>query len=260
MVLIQEWWGLVPHIKDVAERLAAEGFTVLAPDLYHGAVHDRARRRRQADDGAQHFDCGQGPLGCGRPCCRSARGTPRSAWWGTAWVAVSPSSSRASVPMPSRVRVPFYGLIPWPDAQPDWSKLSATVARRVRRARRVLLPGRRPRLEAELRAFGKDANFHVYPDAEHAFFNDTRPEVHDAESVGHGVATRTSTSSTTASGDLGRGRGRRRRRPVPLVGSRDGPSHRRFRGPRTTARPRSPSTWRRRRCGTPVAWSTTAGP
>src|SRR5579862_6895837 len=36
VVLIQEYWGLVPHIKDVAERLAAEGFTVLAPDLYHG--------------------------------------------------------------------------------------------------------------------------------------------------------------------------------------------------------------------------------
>src|SRR5438067_10288334 len=36
VVVIQEWWGLVPHIKDLCERLAAEGFTALAPDLYRG--------------------------------------------------------------------------------------------------------------------------------------------------------------------------------------------------------------------------------
>src|ERR1700755_2849127 len=31
-------WGLGPHIKDVADRFAAEGFVALAPDLYHGDV------------------------------------------------------------------------------------------------------------------------------------------------------------------------------------------------------------------------------
>ncbi len=36
VIVIQEWWGLVPHIKDVADRFAAEGFLALAPDLYHG--------------------------------------------------------------------------------------------------------------------------------------------------------------------------------------------------------------------------------
>src|SRR6202043_2631124 len=36
VVVIQEWWGLVDHIKDVADRLAAEGFVALVPDLYHG--------------------------------------------------------------------------------------------------------------------------------------------------------------------------------------------------------------------------------
>src|SRR5947199_10135187 len=36
VVVIQEWWGLVPHIEDVVDRFAAEGFTALAPDLYHG--------------------------------------------------------------------------------------------------------------------------------------------------------------------------------------------------------------------------------
>ncbi len=36
VIVIQEWWGLVPHIKDVADRFAAEGYVALAPDLYHG--------------------------------------------------------------------------------------------------------------------------------------------------------------------------------------------------------------------------------
>ena len=38
VVVIQEWWGLVPHIKDVCDRFADQGFVALAPDLYHGKV------------------------------------------------------------------------------------------------------------------------------------------------------------------------------------------------------------------------------
>src|SRR5256885_12419469 len=36
VVVIQEWWGLVPHIRAVADRFAEAGFVALAPDLYHG--------------------------------------------------------------------------------------------------------------------------------------------------------------------------------------------------------------------------------
>ena len=38
VILIQEWWGLNPHIKDIAGRYAAEGFTAIAPDLYRGKI------------------------------------------------------------------------------------------------------------------------------------------------------------------------------------------------------------------------------
>src|SRR3712207_100268 len=37
VVVIQEWWGLVPHIKELADRFAEAGFVALAPDLFHGA-------------------------------------------------------------------------------------------------------------------------------------------------------------------------------------------------------------------------------
>ena len=48
IIVIQEWWGLNEHIKDVARRFAAEGYVALAPDLYHGVVTtepDEARKQ-----------------------------------------------------------------------------------------------------------------------------------------------------------------------------------------------------------------------
>lgn len=38
VVVIQEWWGIEPHVLDIAQRLAVEGFVVAVPDLYHGKV------------------------------------------------------------------------------------------------------------------------------------------------------------------------------------------------------------------------------
>ncbi|MBS2015176.1 MAG: dienelactone hydrolase family protein, partial [Deltaproteobacteria bacterium] len=38
LVLVQEWWGLNDHVRSLADRLAKEGFLVVAPDLYHGKV------------------------------------------------------------------------------------------------------------------------------------------------------------------------------------------------------------------------------
>lgn len=41
VIVIQEWWGLTDHIVDITNRLAAEGFVALAPDLYGGrTTHD----------------------------------------------------------------------------------------------------------------------------------------------------------------------------------------------------------------------------
>jgi carboxymethylenebutenolidase len=53
VVVIQEWWGLVPHIKEVAERFAAAGLVALAPDLYYGQAAsepDEARKLSMALD------------------------------------------------------------------------------------------------------------------------------------------------------------------------------------------------------------------
>jgi carboxymethylenebutenolidase len=53
VVVIQEWWGLEEHIKDVARRLFAEGFVALAPDLYHGRVATEPDEARKLAMGMQ---------------------------------------------------------------------------------------------------------------------------------------------------------------------------------------------------------------
>ena len=53
VVVIQEWWGLDDHIRDITRRLAREGFITLAPDLYYGksaSEPDEARKLRMAQE------------------------------------------------------------------------------------------------------------------------------------------------------------------------------------------------------------------
>ena len=75
---------------------------------------------------------------------------------------------------------PYYGAIPWASVQPDWSALTAKVVGEYAELDGWASPEAAHALEAQLRELGKDATMHVHPGADHAFFNDARPEVYDA--------------------------------------------------------------------------------
>jgi carboxymethylenebutenolidase len=76
---------------------------------------------------------------------------------------------------------PFYGGMR-PDTVIEWDNLAATVEGHYAETDRGnAAPEAIKELEKELRAKGKDATFHVYPGTHHAFFNDTRADVYDAE-------------------------------------------------------------------------------
>ena len=77
--------------------------------------------------------------------------------------------------------VPFYGIIPWQAAQPDWSALEAAVQGHYAAEDGMAPPDTVRALEQQLRDLGKDVEMFIYPGTDHAFFNDTRPEVHDPE-------------------------------------------------------------------------------
>ena len=180
LVVIQEWWGLVPHIKDVCDRFAAEGFTALAPDLYHGRTTtepDEAGKEMMAMDMARAARDMGGAVDFLLASDRvRGDGVGVTGFCMGGGLALVLATQR---PDAVKACVPWYGLIPWPDAQPDWRALAAPVRGHYAEEDAFFGPDKVAELEAQLQELGKDVELFVYPGVDHAFFNDTRPEVYD---------------------------------------------------------------------------------
>ena len=178
VVVIQEWWGLVPHITDVCDRFAAEGFVALAPDLYHGeqtTEPDEAGKLMMALNMAQAAKDLSGAVAeVQRVSGRTHVGVVGFCMGGGLALVLA-----CQRPDAVAAAVPFYGLIPWPDAQPDWSAMTAAVQGHYAAEDGFFGPDQARALEDQLRGLGKDADLEVHPGVDHAFFNDTRPEVYD---------------------------------------------------------------------------------
>jgi carboxymethylenebutenolidase len=183
VVVIQEWWGLVEHVKEVCNRLAAEGFTALAPDLYHGRATkspDEAGKMMMALDieraerdlrGAVEY------LATHEASAGEKVGTIGFCMGGVL-------SLFAAAKNPGRVGacVVFYGI--HPKVNPPLEDLSVPVLGLYAERDEFVPPEAARALETKLKELGKEAQFHVYPGTDHAFFNDTRPEVYDPEAAG----------------------------------------------------------------------------
>ncbi|MEO5588657.1 MAG: dienelactone hydrolase family protein [Gemmatimonadaceae bacterium] len=179
LLVIQEWWGLVDHIKDLADRFAGEGFVALAPDLYRGDMTtspDRAGKMLMALSIAE----------AGKDICGAAK-------YLQALDEVKPKKVGAlgfcmggqlalyaatEFPTDISAAVDFYGI--HPNAQIDPDKLQVPVLGHFAK-RDDSTPEEQARaLVQSLESRGKSIEAHFY-DADHAFFNDTRPEVFDAD-------------------------------------------------------------------------------
>jgi carboxymethylenebutenolidase len=177
LVVIQEWWGLVPHIEDVCDRFADEGFVALAPDLYHGKTTtepDEAGKLMMA------MNIDQAAKDMSGAVDKVAEVAGRDRVGVTGFCMGGGLALVLATRRPDRVKavVPWYGLIPWPNAQPDWSKLDAKVLGHYAGNDDFFDPAKVAELQQTLHDLGKEADLHVVEGADHAFFNDTRPEVH----------------------------------------------------------------------------------
>ena len=180
LVVIQEWWGLVPHIKDLCDRFAAEGFTALAPDLFHGTTTtepDEAGKLLMALNLQQAAKDMSGAIDH-LVASERVRGDGVGV---TGFCMGGGLAMMLAVQRPDAVHacVPFYGIIPWESAQPDWSKLQAPMLGHFASEDGFFSPDKVQELEATLKGLGKDVDFIIYDGVDHAFFNDTRPEVYD---------------------------------------------------------------------------------
>jgi carboxymethylenebutenolidase len=179
VVVIQEWWGLVPHIRDVVDRFAAAGFTALAPDLYHGesATEPDGAGKLMMALNLQHA---AKDLSGAVDLLVARTGRDRVGVVGYCMGGGLALVLATTRPDAVKAVAPYYGVIPWASAQPDWSSLDATVVGEYAELDDFAGPDAVRALEQQLRDLGKDAQLHIHPGCQHAFFNDTRPEVYDA--------------------------------------------------------------------------------
>jgi carboxymethylenebutenolidase len=171
VLVIQEWWGLDSGIKQMADRLGADGFVALVPDLYHGelAQHDEM-------DKAAHLMQSMPPDRAGRDMSGAVdylAGHPAVTSDGIGVVGFCMGgmlSFLIAANRPDKVKavVPFYGF-PQGPAEPDWSKLAAPVSGHMAEHDDFFPPAAARALEAKLRAMGKDVTLTVHAGTGHAF-------------------------------------------------------------------------------------------
>jgi carboxymethylenebutenolidase len=181
VVVIQEWWGVVPHIERVVDRFAEAGFVAMAPDLFHGATTtepDEGMRMMMslamdaaAKDiaGAAKFlfehDAG---MGAGIGAVGFCMGGALALWSAT----LTPQLIAA---------VGFYPALPWERMSPDWPnyKGKAALIHCDEDDGTSSDPGIQ-QAKAAIESAGGTVTLYDYPGTHHAFFNDDRPEVYDA--------------------------------------------------------------------------------
>lgn len=178
VLVLQEWWGLVDHIRDVCDRFARAGFVALAPDLYRGEtatdpdtagrlMMDLALPRAARDlDGAVAALLGE-----------------TATAGGTVGVVGFCMGGQLALLAGTRNRrigavVDCYGI--HPNVTLEWKDLAAPVLGIFAEQDSFVPPEAARKLEADLRAAGKRCSLNIFPGVGHAFLNDSRPDAYDA--------------------------------------------------------------------------------
>lgn len=178
VLVLHEWWGLVPHVRDVCDRLAREGFVALAPDLYRGVSTgdpDEAGRlmlHLELPRAAADLDAAVTTL-LGHDAVTGAKLGAIGFCMGGQLALFAATRNRRIGAV-----VDFYGI--HPAVTLDLAGLEAAVLGLFAASDAFVPPEAVKQLETALREAGKRASIRIFPGVGHAFFNDSRPDVYDA--------------------------------------------------------------------------------
>ncbi len=183
VIVVQEWWGLNDHVRDVANRFAREGYVAIAPDLYSRQGHKVAKDPNTAAQlmGGLEKKDGIEDLKTTIAWMRSQKRTSASKigvigfCMGGSYALLLPCESKDIA-----AAAPFYGEIP-PDSKVR--DLGCPIFYAYGENDGWIQRSDVDRLARDLKQFDKRGEVKTYPGCSHGFFNDTRPDVYDAKAA-----------------------------------------------------------------------------
>lgn len=179
VIVIQDWWGLVPHVRAVVDRFAEAGFVALAPDFRHGGPASKPSEPRQMLNSAQMDEAATdiaaaadyltgrpevtGKIGCAGFCA----GASLALWSGTFSERIVATAA-------------FYPRLPWEGMRSDWSGYAGKAALiHCSEADGTSAADGVQAVRRAIETAGGACQTHDYPGTAHAFFNEDRPEHFD---------------------------------------------------------------------------------
>ncbi|WP_446218396.1 dienelactone hydrolase family protein [Micromonospora sp. IBHARD004] len=179
VIVIQDWWGLVPHVRAVVDRFAEAGFVALAPDFRHGEPASKPTEPRQMlnapqmDEAATDIAAAAEYL-AGRPevtgkvgCAGFCAGASLALW--------SATFSKRIV-----ATAGFYPRLPWEGMRADWADYAGKAALiHCSEEDGLSSADGVQAARGAIEAAGGTCQTYDYPGTSHAFFNEDRPEKFD---------------------------------------------------------------------------------
>jgi len=181
ILLIHEWWGLNHHICGIASRLAAEGYVALAPDLYHGKVTTDAQ---EAADLMEALDMDNSIA----IIEKDYQYLSEQAFVKKDAIGIMGFCMGGSLALLAACRlkglkgaVPFYGQAP--QDKKELAAISCPILFFAGGQDSWISPEVVQAMRSNLEAQKINAEVVTFDEADHAFFNDTRPEVYHREAA-----------------------------------------------------------------------------